>query len=165
MKKLISLLLLLISSLLSNAQSIMIGAGGSYGTSIEQFAPNFRLYYGLNEHLCFGPEFSYFPTSIHGDESIQLTEYGFVAHYIFELKEHIGIYPLLGINYSVEESNHLGSIHTQNVFGASIGAGIHMNIKNIYPFIEYKYLTGALSQNSFSLGIIYNFHLKHESKE
>ena len=153
---------LLIQSYNSNAQSIMIGAGGTYGTEVKQVGLNARLYYGVNEQICFGPEFSYFPTIQHHDESIQLNEYGFVVHYILEVKERVGVYPLLGINYSVEKSEQLGLTHVQNEFGALLGGGMHLQVKNFMPFIEYKYITGNLSQSTFSLGLIYNLLLKEE---
>jgi len=144
------------------AQSLMIGAGGSYGTSVEQFGLNSRLYYGLNEKLCFGPEFAYFPAIVKGDEKIQLNEYGFVVHYIIEVKEKIGFYPLTGINYSNEKRDHLGLTYEENAFGASFGAGMHFSINNFLPFVEYKYITGKLSQNTVSLGMIYNVNFSKE---
>jgi len=145
------------------SQSIMVGGAVSYGSDINQFAPNIRVYYGPSEHLCFGPEFSYFPKVMKGHESIQLNEYGFVAHYIFDLKEKIGLYPLLGINYGLERSIISKSIHTEDSFGAAIGAGFHLYWNNILPFAEYQYITGRLSQSKVSIGIIYNFHLKKHS--
>lgn len=157
MIKYATLLLFLVQSYVSSSQSIMVGAGGIYGTDIEQVGVNARVYYGLNEQICFGPEFSYFPKVTHGSESIQLNEYGFVVHYIFEIKEEVGLYPLLGINYSVEESEYLGYTHTNKAMGAAIGAGMHLEVKNFMPFIEYKYIMGELSQSTFSLGVIYNF--------
>jgi hypothetical protein len=142
----------------------MIGTGGTYGSDIEQFAPNFRIYYGVNEHLCFGPEFTLFYLKTNENKWIKLKEYGFVVHYIFELKEHFGIYPLIGMNYSVEENKHSGSIHAINSLGASIGTGLHLNWKNILPYLEYKYTTGTLSQSTLSLGLVYNFNLKSEHR-
>jgi len=142
----------------------MIGAGGTYGSNIEQFAPNFRIYYGVNEHLCFGPEFSPFYLKTTENEWVKLNEYSFVAHYIFELKEHFGVYPLIGINYSVEENKHSGLTHSVSSLGASIGTGLHLNWKNILPYLEYKYITGTLSQSTLSLGLIYNIKLKPKHK-
>jgi hypothetical protein len=157
--KIALLIVISIASQTGFTQSIMFGAGGTYGTDIEQFAPNFRIYYGLTEHLCFGPEFSYFPTIKHEDVDVQLTEYGFVAHYIFEINHKAGAYPLIGINYSVENETHNGESSSKSALGASFGAGFHLNFNNFLPFAEYKFITGELSQSTISIGLIYNLNL------
>ncbi|MFT5819809.1 MAG: hypothetical protein ACI8ZM_001034 [Crocinitomix sp.] len=157
--KIIGIVALLATSKAGFSQSLMFGVGGSYGADIQQFAPNFRIYYGLTEHICFGPEYSYFPSIKHGDTDVQLSEYGFVGHYIFEVKHIAGIYPLIGINYSVENEVHNEESHTTSALGASMGLGVHFNFKNFLPFAEYKYITGKLSQSTFSVGLIYNLHL------
>lgn len=159
---------LFLAASMSFSQSVMFGAGGSYGTEIKQFAPNVRIYYGLTEHICFGPEFSYFPSVKHEDVDAQLTEYGFVGHYIFEIKHKAGIYPLIGINYSVENETHNEESSSKNAWGASFGAGFHLNFNNLLPFAEYKFITGELSQSTLSVGLIYNLHLgkkKHSISE
>ena len=158
-------LVLFISCYVSSAQSIMVGLGGTYGTSVDQLGVNARVYYGLNEQLCFGPEISYFPQVSHKGESIRLNEYGFVVHYIFEVEEKLGLYPLIGINYSVENTEEHGVYEVQNAIGATFGGGLHLEMKNILPFVEYKYITGGLSQSTFSVGIIYNFSLKQKQQE
>jgi hypothetical protein len=156
----VSMLFLLLTSVCNGyAQSIMFGVGGTYGTDIQQSAPNFRLYYGLNEHICFGPEYSYFPTKSHHNSDVQLSEYGFVAHYIFEVAEKAGLYPLVGLNYSVEKESHQEESITHDAFGASVGLGFHLMVKNVLPFAEYKFITGPLSQSTFSIGLIYHLSL------
>lgn len=152
----------------ATSQSLMFGLGGSYGTDIKQFAPNARIYYGLNEHICFGPEYSYFPTVTHGGYEVQLSEFGFVAHYIFEIKEKVGLFPLLGFNYSVEKESHNGESESVDAFAASFGGGFHVNVGNWLPFAEYKFITGKLSQSTISVGLLYNLHFgsdKHSEKE
>ncbi len=157
--KLIAFILFCSCFQFSFAQSIMFSAGGSYGTNIEQFAPNVRLYYGLNEHICFGPEYTYYHMKNNDTEKSALDEVGFVVHYIFEIGESIGAYPVVGINYSLEKEYHHNTLeHQKNAFGTSVGAGIHGKIKHFMPFAEYKYITGQLSQHTFSVGIIYNMH-------
>lgn len=148
----------------AQSQSVMLGAGGSYGSDIEQFAPNFRVYYGLSHAICFGPEYSYFPKTMHGEEELQLMEYGFVAHYIFLVKDKLGIFPLVGFNYSVETSTEHGKSHTKEAAGSSVGLGLHYEFKNLLPYIEYKIISGELSQSTFSVGLIYNlkFGKNHE---
>ena len=161
LKILIVLLLLNLGSSLS-AQSLMLGAGGSYGSGIKQFAPNVRLYYGVSEAFCFGPEFAYFPYVNHEGQDLQLSEYCFVAHYIFEIKEKAGFFPLFGINYSVERERLTNEIHFEKALGLALGVGLHFNIGNFLPFSEYKYITGDLNQVIISTGIIYNLDLSEK---
>lgn len=165
MNKFLIVLFLIIGSFSSYSQAVMFGAAGSYGSSIYQVAPNFRLYYGATEQLCFGPEYTFYQRKIDESEKVTLDEIGFVVHYIFELKEKVGIYPVLGVNYSIEkEIEHAHLAHQKKAFGASIGAGMHLSIKNFMPFAEYKYITGALRQHTISAGLIYSLHVGSHSK-
>ena len=141
------------------SQSLMFGFGGTYGTDIQQFAPNFRIYYGLSHEICFGPEYSYFPSTKHGDYDVQLNEFGWVIHYIFHVKEKAAVYPLLGLNYSIEKESINESMHQTSALGAAFGLGFHWNADRFLPFIEYKFITGKLSQSTISMGLIYNLKL------
>lgn len=141
------------------SQSFMFGAGATYGSDIQQIAPNFRIYYGVNERFCFGPEYSYFPSKNKEGYDVQLNEYGLVAHYIFEIKEKVGVFPLIGLNYSVEKEKMNEERNTTEAFGASFGLGFHMSFNNFLPYAEYKYITGELSQSTVSIGLIYNLRI------
>lgn len=173
-KNIVQVSLVLICSItFSNAYSqFAIGLGGAYGTDIEQFAPNLRVYYFPNEKICFGPEIAYFPSiteKIHGIEvEKQLTEYNLTGHYIFELSPKLGVYPLFGLNYSVEKETEYEDEHkiemTEDAFGANLGAGLHLALGRFLPFAEYKYVTGNLRQHAFSIGVLFTFE-KEEEKE
>ncbi|MFT5618896.1 MAG: hypothetical protein ACI85I_002131 [Arenicella sp.] len=141
---------------------LLIGTGATYGSDISQVAPQFRLYYYASEKLCFGPEFSYFPKTTEADIERQLTEYGFAIHYIFEVGEKIGIYPLTSINYSKEREWENHHLHTTEAFGLGVGGGLHGSFGNFLPFAEVKYLTGELKQTSISIGLIYNINWREE---
>ena len=139
---------------------ISAGIGGVYGSDIQQFAPNLRAYYFPNEALCFGPEVAWFPSVTENLVERQLTELNLTGHYVFEAGARLGLYPLFGLNYSIEREKDRESTHTESAFGANLGAGFHVAFNRVIPFAEYKYVTGALSQQAVSIGIL--FILKNE---
>lgn len=85
-----------------------------------------------------------------------------MVHYIFEIKEKVGLYPLLGLNYSVETESHNEETEKKDVFGASFGMRVHLTFNKWLPFAEYKYISGELSQSTVSIGLIYNLHLNNK---
>ena len=84
-------------------QSFIVGFGPTFELNNGLTGINGRLYYGVNESFCFGPEISYFPyQSIDKGNEKSILDLNINAHYIFELSEKIGFYPLTGINYTIE---------------------------------------------------------------
>lgn len=127
-------------------KSFMIGAGVPFAFNLNAFGINTRLYYNIGEALCFGPEFSYFNK---GDES--LYDVNFVGHYIFETKI-VGIYPLIGANYSKETSSH-GS---EEAYGGVFGLGIHRNFGLLTIFTEYTHVESRLRDDFITAGVLIN---------
>ena len=143
----------------------MGGIGISYGDDIQQYAPNLRLYYFPNHKICFGPEFAFFPETRERDVETKLTEYGFTGHFILNVTESLGIYPLLGLNYAVETEKSFGLHEETTSFGANLGAGLHLELENYFPYLEYKYVASGLAQNVVSIGILITIrNRKHESE-
>lgn len=142
---------------------IAAGFGASYGTDIQQYAPNFRVYYFPNDRICLGPEYAYFPKIKEGKLERELVEYGFSGHYIFNLSESIGFYPLIGINYAIETERELDTHHEKTSLGLNLGAGFHLEYGRYLPFIEYKYVASNLAQSVLSIGLLIN--LNTENKE
>ena len=128
---------------------ISVGIGIPYSFELETVGINARAYYNLTEKICFGPEASYFKKD---DKTIKDVE--FVGHYIFETK-WVGIYPLIGINYTQETEHE----HTIDAFGVVYGAGTHRNFGNFTTFIEYSRVQSALKDHVFSMGVFYRFKL------
>ena len=124
-------------------------AGGSLPYSFEAEAPgiNVRLYYNIGENICFGPEFSYFKT-----EAIAIQDFNFIGHYIFETP-WVGVYPLVGGNYTVESDGH----ETENALGLVLGGGLHRNFHRITVFAEYAHVKSHLKDDFLSLGCLFNF--------
>lgn len=144
------------------AQSFSVGGGVPYNLSIESPGINLRGYYNVAETFCFGPEFIFFfpKKEIHDNKEteISIQEFNVNAHYIFELKKHIGIYPLVGLNYTLEREKitYLDKAETANdlikSFGVNLGGGIHFPISNFVPFLEYEYVLGDLKEHIVTFG-------------
>ena len=153
---------------MSYSQTLSFGGGLEYNVTTENLGLNLRGYYNIGKQICFGPEFSYsFPaTERIGDleEEKSVFEVNINGHYIFELfEERLGVYPLFGINYTIEDTELTnlisGEIEQENekFWGANIGGGFHVPIKNFAPFFEYHYITGQLGESVFTIGVLYNF--------
>lgn len=122
--------------------------GGSVPYSFHAASPgvNARLYYNIGEAICFGPEFSYFQT-----EEASIQDFNFIGHYIFETK-WTGIYPLLGVNYTIENEDH----HSAKAWGLAIGGGLHRNFHRFTLFAEYAHVQSDLKDDFVSLGCLFN---------
>lgn len=141
------------------AQPIALGIGGTYSSDMNRVAPNLRAYIFPNKHICIGPEISVFSKHKEvGEEGISklLIEYNVTGHYIFELTKKLGIYPLMGLNFTTEQEIFLNETESTSAFGLNLGGGIHYNQGRFFPFIEYKYVVSSLDQHAISLGILYN---------
>jgi hypothetical protein len=127
-------------------KSMTIGLGTSYSFELESVGINSRVYYNLGEHLCMGPEFSYFKK---GEETVY--DFDLVAHYIFETK-FAGLYPLAGFNYTIEENEH----HTEKEAGCVFGAGAHRNFNKLTVFLEYAHVESKLADDFITVGLMIN---------
>lgn len=127
--------------------SFSMGGAGTYSINFKLPGLNARGYYNVNHRICFGPEFSYLQ---HGNK--QLMEINFVVHYIFELP-WLGVYPVVGGNYSFEKSSHAN----ESAPGLLMGAGIHRNLNRWIIFSEYTHIEGQLRDNFLTLGLLYTF--------
>lgn len=141
--------------------TIMPGLAPTYSDKFNT-GINARLYYAADHHYCFGPEVSYFKTSSEEKET-SLFEANINLHYILELGNGFGFYPLGGINYSVETEEYLHATetehHTEDAFGLNAGAGFHYAIGKIIFFAEYKYLISELEDYFFTAGALFTFSL------
>ncbi|MGH1336246.1 MAG: outer membrane beta-barrel protein [Aureispira sp.] len=170
--------LLLCLPLVGYTQGLSFNLGGLYGFNFQHPGFNARVYYLANENLCFGPELSYFlpkkEFSNNQEITTSLYEFNFNFHYQFEVTHHLGIYPLIGYNYSVEREQLLDNngsieieIETQNASGINIGAGMHIPIGSLYLFAEYNYVLsfGDLDDHVVLVGVFYALKFNKEKKE
>lgn len=136
----------------------MPGVGPSIAPSSSLAGINTRVYYGVNERFCFGPEISFFPyQQLNNEYDTQLWEANVNAHYVFEVAHRLGLYPLSGFNYSFENERSLvnsNEIAKHNAPGLNYGVGLHYSINNIIVFTEYKGVVSELSDEFFTLGAV-----------
>lgn len=154
------------------AQSYSAGAGLAYGDDIKEPGINVRGYYNLaNDKICFGPEFTYFKkrteNSTNEEIDISLFELNLNAHYIFEVTHKLGIYPIIGLNYSQEKEKYTDTEEEETVkkWGMNAGLGTHYAVNKLTIFLEYDHLFSDLNQNTFILGVFYTLGEKSEESE
>lgn len=148
-------------------QQLMAGLGPSGEIEEGVIGVNTRLFYGINEKFCFGPEATFFPYQEINDEyELEVTDLNFNAHYIVELSHKIGIYPLSGINYTIEKERLLiDSDEPEKVeaFGWNYGFGAHYMMGDLFAFAEFKGVIGELSDEFITVGILFTLskHKEH----
>lgn len=152
-----------------NAQ-ILLGGGPMYGDDIEEIGVNLRTYTFIGERICFGPEFTIFgnhDTMIDGETAeLGLWEINFNGHYIFEVREGLGLYPVVGLNFSREVEKVEGHDDViESVFGTNLGFGVHYEHKNLILYTEYDRLFSDLRQNSFTIGVLFHLRKKHKGHQ
>jgi len=151
----------------SQEESVIVGLGSTLELEDGLWGVNGRAYYGLNERFCFGPEVSYFPyQSIDSEYEKSILDLNFNAHYIFEVGEKIGLYPLTGLNYTIEEERLIDDNNEneeEEEFGLNYGVGIHYNIEKVFVFAEFKGIIGSLGDEFLTVGAI--IPLKKKEKE
>ena len=133
-------------------KSLTLGVATPYSFELNSLGVNLRMYHNVNENICFGPEVSYFKNG----ES-EIVDFDFVMHYIFETPL-VGIYPLLGANYTVETEKHLQETETLAKAGMVYGLGMHRNIKRITFFMEYSRVEWGITDQFITAGLMYNFN-------
>jgi len=144
-------------------QSILVGFGPTLELSESLYGINSRFYYGINEAFCFGPEVSYFPyQDIDNGIETAIIDLNVNAHYIFELNKKMGLYPLSGINYTIEKERLIednDESEQEEAFGINYGVGIHYTFNNLFIFSEFKGVLGQLNAEFITVGVIFNFKL------
>jgi len=130
-------------------RSLTVGLGAPYSIEIESVGVNLRMYYNIGEKICFGPEYSYFK-----NDAFEIVDFDFIGHYIFETK-FAGIYPLLGVNYTVETERELIE-EVKESAGAVYGIGMHRNFSDITFFVEYSRVESGIDDQFITGGIMYS---------
>ena len=156
----IGLLIAMFSSLnLVAQQGAVVGLGPTYEIDEQLFGINTRFFYGKNERFCFGPELSFFPfQDIDLENEVSILDLNLNAHYIFELNDKTGVYPLSGINYTIESEREIlfpEESEREKAFGLNYGVGAHYNLKNVFVFIEFKGIVGQLSDEFLTIGVLF----------
>jgi hypothetical protein len=133
----------------------------TWSFNLETPGINARAYFFLNKYICFGPEFTYFfeKTTIGENDDITITNaftFDFNSHYVFEVMEHhrLGIYPILGLNYTNEKETEHGETHLDEAFGLNLGAGFETPLsEKIHLFSEFIHTFSTIQDNVLFLGV------------
>jgi hypothetical protein len=126
--------------------SISIGVGGTYSIPLSASGVNTRAYYNIGEHICFGPEFSFFRK-----EELKVLDFNIIGHYVFETKL-VGIYPLIGMNYTIEKDTH----ESESALGVVFGGGFHRNLGLFTVFAEFSHVESHLRDDFITVGAMIN---------
>ncbi len=160
------LLFLLVTTTIKAQEGWILGIGPTLELEEELVGINARLYYGLNEQICFGPEISIYPSQeIEDENELSVVDLNFNGHYIFEVSHKLGIYPLTGLNYTIEKERFemLDESETTREFGVNYGLGAHYNLGKLFVFAEFKGIISQLSDEFITAGVI--FSLSKSKKE
>ncbi len=110
---------------------------------------NLRFHYFPNHKMCFGLESNLFPKSGHSlKEGMEITLNG---HFIFEMSQHWGVYPLVGAGWK--------NLEHESGFRALTGGGLHGNYGRFAPYVEYIYSSGFESEGIVIIGTFFTFAL------
>ena len=159
-KKITIIYILLSSFSTLNAQEgFIVGVGPTYEFNNEAVGVNGRLYYGVNEKFCFGPEISFYPYQDIDDEyEVSIIDLNINAHYIFEITEKLGLYPLSGLNYTIERERLIefnDNLLEEKELGLNYGLGAHYNLGGLFVFLEFKGIIGELNDEFLTAGVLF----------
>jgi len=171
-KKIYSFLAMVSCVALSNlsAQFTYVGAGGNYGTRIEEFGIGIYALYTINKQIDIAPNVVYFfphhvdltDTRDGYEESIWWVV-NLDGHYVITESSLYQGYGLMGLSFTrtIEkyDYNLLGEQFRDKVFdtklGLNIGVGGQLNLSDYFtPFAEVKFTFGEANQLGLTLGVI-----------
>lgn len=135
----------------------MIGIGPTLAPTNSLTGGNARVYYGTDPKFCFGPEISIFPYQTTTDQlEDRLFEANLNAHYLFELAHRLELYPLSGINYTIETERSTVDLEEEEhtAPGINVGLGLHYSFGQVLFFSEFKSVIGELNDVFFTLGTV-----------
>ena len=139
---------------------VLVGFGPTLELSENLIGVNGRAYYGVNEQLCFGAEASFYPfKEIEEEEELSILDLNLNVHYIFELSHKIGVYPLSGINYTIETERFFEERESEEGVGLNYGAGLHYRVGDVFFFGEFKGIIGKLNDEFITIGAILSIPL------
>jgi len=135
-------LILIVCKTAISQENIVLGFGPTLELDESIVGGNLRVYYGLNKQFCFGPEISFFPYQEINDEyQLSIVDLNFNAHYIFEINHKLGVYPLSGLNYTIEKERLIEEqdlTAQEEEFGLNYGLGVHYNFGDFLFIVSLR---------------------------
>lgn len=144
--------------------SLSFGGGPTYTLLLDEPGLNARVYYNTGPHLCFGLEASRFRAheTWQGvfDYRTRIMDVNLNAHYVFHLSHKVGVYPVSGLNYTIENrevsrNEVLVETEDHSAFGFNLGGGTHAVFGNWIGFMEYQHVFSDLKDDIITLGVLY----------
>ena len=129
-----------------------VGPGASLVVGEEEVGLNLRFHYFPSHKMCFGLETNIFPQE--GEDLSEGLELTLNGHYIFELSEHWGVYPIGCLGWKKH--------HDESGFRALMGGGFHGSYGRLAPYIEYIYGAGFESEGIFIVGTFFTIPFNKE---
>nr|WP_299342628.1 hypothetical protein [Allomuricauda sp.] len=139
-------------------EGFMLGVGPTLTSENSLLGTNARVYYGTSPKFCFGPEISIFPYQKTTDEvEERLFEANLNAHYLFEFAHRFEVYPLTGVNYTIENERSATDLEEEehSAAGINFGLGLHYSFGQVLVFSEFKSVVGELNDEFFTLGAVF----------
>ena len=124
-----------------------VAGSAAYAKNLDAIGPQVRAYVLVDDQFCYGLEYSIYKFD-HNQETGWFNEINLNAHYVFHVGHKFGVYPLAGLNWSLEKLED----HSKDAFGINTGAGFHVFAGRWVPYLEYAYTTGPLKDQKFLLG-------------
>ncbi|MEO1654338.1 MAG: outer membrane beta-barrel protein, partial [Bacteroidota bacterium] len=139
----------------------------NYSLELETPGINLRSYFFWGKRACFGPEFTYFfdQTKEKDGEEITTSAYtfDFNAHYQFELiEERLGIYPILGIDFTREKEKVSAPDESfeiiERAIGMNLGIGLEVPLApRVGLFSEYIHTFSKLDDDVVFVGLSFRW--------
>jgi hypothetical protein len=137
----------------------LLGTGVTYCSYINNGGLNANITYRVIGNLHIGPDFSALlnqEVEENGKKTIRKElEYNFNGQYIFELSEKVGVYPLVGVNWSNVTDHPEGQApETKLVTALNAGIGLEIKLSKVRLFFESKWVT-QLGKYDLTTGILF----------
>ena len=137
----------------------LLGTGVTYCSYINNPGINLNVTYRLIGNLHIGPDFSALLTHEDNENGRQVKrkelEYNINAQQLFEVKERLALYPIVGINWSkvtIHPEDEDPDVRWITAFNA--GGGIEWKFKSVRLFLESKWVS-RLNKYDITTGILF----------
>jgi len=158
MRKNVFTILTLLITIVTYSQT-KVGANIVYGSESD-FGLGVKASFDVSEKFKVSPSVSYFFTESVPEVSTTMMSFDADAHYFFELKEKLSVYPLAGINvFYTSVSSSFNSVYSASStdFGINLGGGLNYKVSDkLTGFSEIKAMLNNGNQIVFSAGVMYS---------
>lgn len=135
-----------------------LGVGVTYCSYIDSPGLNLSVTYRTAGNFHVGPDLSFLLAQEREENGRRIrhkeVEYNLNAHQIFDLGEHIALYPLTGINWSKVTTHQEGrDPEVKWLTGLNAGGGVELKLKRLKLIFEPKWVS-RLNKFDLTTGIV-----------